>query len=100
MAQIIVTASDPTQNIRYDVEVPNDLEIAKLTDDLIQAFMGADPYSFWKTFDVRLKSSRLNRVLSQDNTLASEGVLNGDCILICEKDRSLIDYGTADDFEA
>ena len=85
MAQIIITVRDKRTGITYDTEVPNDLEIDKLLDDLTQTLMGADPSLHWNLDNTELSSPKLGRQLSRQKTLEGEGIWNGDYLFISEK---------------
>lgn len=85
MAQIIITVCDKRTGVTYDTEVPNDLEVDKLLDDLIQALIGANPSLGWDLNAAFLSSPKLGRKLFLRKTLREEGIWNGDYLLIGEE---------------
>lgn len=85
MKSVIITIIDRNSNRHFDVEVPDDVVVMKLTDDLIQALCGADPSLYWDIDRTVLFSKRMGRELDDSKTLFEEGVWNGDYIYILEK---------------
>lgn len=85
MAQIIITVCDKRTGEPYDMEVPNDLEVDKLLDDLTQALMGANPSLNFILNAAFLSSPKLGRKLFPRRTLREEGIWNGDYLFIDEE---------------
>lgn len=84
MPQIIITVKDDEKNVLYDLEVPNDLEVEKLLDDIIQTLTGANPALTWNLEQVSLLSPKHNRTLQPDKTLKEECIWNGDYLHLIE----------------
>jgi hypothetical protein len=85
MKQCILTICDQKTKARFDVELPTDLEIEKLLDDLTQALEGYQPSLSWNLSQTALWSPRLERQLAPQATLEDEGVWNGDYLYIVTK---------------
>ncbi len=80
MKEIIITVCDEKSGKQYDVEVPNDLNVENLMDDLLQAIIGYDPDLCWNLSRMQLYSPRKGRYLELSRTLYEEGIWNGDYI--------------------
>ena len=85
MSQIIITVFDRRTGSSFDTEVPDDLEVDKLTDDLIQALIGADPSLYWDLELTKLGSPKLGRDLFPEKSLREEGIWNGDYLFISDR---------------
>lgn len=82
MADIIITLTNKTNSISCDLSVPVDEQISILKEDIAECLRNGMPmmYSACRTMD--LYSPRLNQFLSNEGTLASEGILFGDYIVV------------------
>ncbi len=83
MGNIIVTVTDSARRFLYDIEVPVDVPVEHLREDIAQTINGYRPDLFMSAF-TQLFSNRLKRLLNDSETLASAGVLNGDYITLRE----------------
>lgn len=84
MKDIIVTITNKSKDFLYDIEVPVELEIDKLKDDIVEALNGYNPELFLNTASIGIFCNRINRMLDSGETLHSAGVWNGDYITIVE----------------
>lgn len=82
MKKIIVTVTCSSNRFNYDIELPTNLELSKLTDDLIQTLQGANPEIWFDIERARIFDVRLGRYLAPTETLAGAGVWNGDILLL------------------
>ena len=82
MERIITTVTVQNSSIPYDMEMPTDLLIEKLLDDIVQALLGQDSSLSLRLSEVELFSERLNHVLDRKKTLWEEGIWNGDYLEI------------------
>ena len=84
MENIIVTATNISKSFLYDLELPTTVTIDKLKDDIVEALNGYNPDLFLNTDSTVLFCNRIGRQLSNDETLESAGVWNGDYITLME----------------
>lgn len=84
MNSIIVTLTDKNRSFVYDLEVPSELEVDKLKDDIVEALNGYNPNLFLRTAEVELLCNRSGKQLLPEDTLESAGVWNGDYITVIE----------------
>lgn len=84
MEHIIVTATNIRKSFLYDLDVPTNLTVDKLKDDIVEALNGYDPNLFLRTATTELFCNRLGRQLTAEETLESAGVWNGDYITLLE----------------
>lgn len=84
MKKIIVTVTNNDKRFNYDVELPTNLEISKLTDDLIQTLHGANPEIWFNANSTKIFDMRLMRNLDFSETLETAGVWNGDILILKE----------------
>lgn len=84
MESIIVTVTNIAKAYLYDLEVPTNITIDKLKDDIVEALNGYNPDLFLRTATTELFCNRIGRQLKADETLESAGVWNGDYITIIE----------------
>ncbi len=84
MDNIIVTATNLTKSYMYDLEVPTNLTIDKLKDDMVETLNGYNPDLFLSTAVTELFCNRLGRNLLSHETLESAGVWNGDYITVLD----------------
>lgn len=84
MESIIVTVTNIAKAYLYDLEVPTNISIDKLKDDIVEALNGYNPNLFLRTATTELFFNRIGRQLNADETLESAGVWNGDYITIIE----------------
>lgn len=80
MDPIIITVVDHFSGRDFDIEVPVDIEIFKLIDDITQTLHGYCPELWWDIADVTLYSRRQRHRLDVNKTLHEEKVWNGDYI--------------------
>lgn len=86
MENIIVTITNEKQQYCYDIEVPTDLEIDKLTDDIVQTLNGYRPELYLNPYRIELFHQRTEKILESSRTMESSNVRNGDYILIRRKE--------------
>ncbi|WP_195451471.1 EsaB/YukD family protein [Anaeromassilibacillus sp. 1001302B_160321_C8] len=84
MESIIVTVTNISKAYLYDLEVPTNITIDKLKDDIVEALNGYNPDLFLRTATTELFCNRIGRQLKADETLENAGVWNGDYITIIE----------------
>ena len=84
MENIIITVTNLTKSYFYDLEVPTNITIDKLKDDIVEALNGYNPDLFLKTATTELFCNRLGRQIQPEVTLENAGVWNGDYITILE----------------
>lgn len=84
MGNIIVTVTNISKSYFYDLEVPINITIDKLKDDIVEALNGYNPDLYLKTAATGLFCNRIGRQIQSDETLENAGVWNGDYITIIE----------------
>lgn len=84
MENIIVTVTNISKSYLYDIEVPTNITIDKLKDDIVEALNGYNPDLFLRTATTELFCNRIGRQLKAEETLENAGVWNGDYITILE----------------
>ena len=84
MENIIVTVTNISKSYLYDIEVPTNITINKLKDDIVEALNGYNPDLFLRTATTELFCNRIGRQLKAEETLENAGVWNGDYITILE----------------
>lgn len=84
MENIIVTVTNQTKAFFYDIEVPIGLPMRGLKDDIVEALNGYNPNLFLKTAALSLVCNRTGHILSDEETMETAGVWNGDYITIKE----------------
>ncbi len=84
MDNIIVTVTNLSKSYMYDLEVPTNLTIDKLKDDIVETLNGYNPDLYLRTPTTELFCNRIGRKLLPDETLESAGVWNGDYITVME----------------
>ena len=78
MKHLIVTVEEPYLNESYDLEVPQDLAVVQLTEDILETLKGYRPDRICRDAErTVLKVPRLERVLGPNETLYEAGVWNG-----------------------
>lgn len=80
MERIIITLKDITCQSAFDLEVPLNLEVDKLIDDIIQTLNSSDSRHRGIYDSTRMFSPRLNRYLDRTETFETAGIWNGDYI--------------------
>ena len=83
----MITLTDSKHRFSYDVEVPIDLAVDKLLDDIVQSLNGFNPALYIDPFSVELFNQRMKKTILEDQTLSDAGVRNGDYILIQKKGK-------------
>lgn len=84
MENIIVTVTNLSKSYFYDLEVPTNIIVDKLKDDIVEALNGYNPDFYLKTATTELFCNRIGRQLRSEETLENAGVWNGDYITILE----------------
>ncbi len=84
MENIIVTVTNVAKTYLYDLELPTEITVDKLKDDIVEALNGYNPELFLRTASIELFCNRIGRRLQAEDTLESAGVWNGDYITIVE----------------
>ena len=84
MENIIVTVTNISKSYLYDIEVPTNITIDKLKDDIVEALNGYNPDLFLRTATTEFFCNRIGRQLKAEETLENAGVWNGDYITILE----------------
>lgn len=82
MDTIIVTVTDKKSSFFQDLEVPTDLTVDKLRDDIVQTLNGYRPELYLDSFSTKIFSGRLGRQLADTETLGEVGVWNGDYLML------------------
>lgn len=82
MSNIIITITDAKQSFFYDLEVPCDLVIEKLIQDIVETVNGINPMLMLNHIGSSLVCKRNNKHLLSNETLEDSGVRNGDYIVI------------------
>lgn len=84
MDNIIITITNQSRSFFYDIEVPIELAISNLKDDIVEALNGYNPNLFLKAATAALLCNRTGHILADDETMETAGVWNGDYITIIE----------------
>lgn len=84
MGNIIITVTNQSKSYFYDIEIPVELSIRNLKDDIVEALNGYNPNLFLKAATVSLFCNRTGHTLTDDETMETAGVWNGDYITIKE----------------
>lgn len=87
MENIIVTIRRPASNFSCDIEVSASLAISKLKEDIVETL---NHYNWSLSLDsasIGLFCDRIDRLLTDEETLESAGVWNGDYLTIKEARR-------------
>lgn len=82
METIIVTITDERGSFFIDVEVPIDLPMGKLKDDIVQTLNGYCPELYLVSLGTEIISKRCKKVLRDEETLEQAGVWNGDYLTL------------------
>lgn len=82
---IIVTVTDKNKSFFCDIEIPVDLEVSKLKDDMVETLNEYNPELFLNSAASELICARMNKKLDPNKTLKEIGVWNGDYITITEE---------------
>lgn len=82
MNQIIVTVVDLKAGRQYDVEVPIELELEKLLDDIVQTLICYEPELSYSLSGTVLYSPRKGKILDSFSSLKAEGIRNGDYLIL------------------
>ena len=85
MGQIIVSVRDGADGTIRDLELPDDVKIMDLLDDIIQTMNGCDQKNRPGAEETELYDVRMRKTLFRDGTAESEGVWNGDILELREK---------------
>ena len=76
---IILSVKTNINNASFDIEVPDDVPVSKITKDLVECIVSLFNIQL-NADDVVLSSERLDAILERSQTLAEQGVWNGDFI--------------------
>ena len=79
---VIVTVSDTMKIFDYDLELPTGEDSRSLASDIAQVLKAYDPTRIKFGPPYQLFCQRLNRVLTDGETLADAGVWSGDRLVI------------------
>lgn len=82
MKQLIVTVLDLKARRQYDVQVPAELELEKLLDDIVQTVISYEPELSYSLGETVLYSPRKGCVLEASSNLKREGIRNGDYLIL------------------
>ena len=82
MAHIIITLFIEDSGKEFDLEVPTDVLIENLIDDVIQTIMGADPDLYFNPVNTALYYMDSGKRLDKDKTLEELGVFNAEKLRI------------------
>lgn len=82
MKQLIITVVDIKTGRQYDVQVPAELELEKLLDDIVQTLISYEPELSYSIGDTVLYCPRKGCVLEETSTLKREGIRNGDYLIL------------------
>ena len=74
---MILTITTNITDQRFDMDIPGDVPISKITKDLAECLTVLTKKSV-KPDNLALASERLDKILISDNTLRDEGVWQGD----------------------
>ena len=85
MGQIIVSVRDGADGVLRDLELPDDVKIRDLLDDIIQTLNGCDQKLRPGANETNLYDLRMRKNLFRDGTAESEGVWNGDILELRER---------------
>ena len=80
--KIIVTVTDQYGSFCEDLELPTNLPMVKLKDDIVQTINGYCPELNLPLYGVRVFSNRRNIILNDAETLAKSGIWNGDYLTL------------------
>lgn len=82
MKRIIVTLTNQSRHFCYDVELPLNIKIRQLKEQIEEAIRVFDPNVFEGMPQYTLYGNRIGRNLVDDETLEEAGVWNGDYLMI------------------
>ena len=82
MKPVIITLVDRQNHVQYDLELPVDVRINDLLDDVIQTLNSSDGYYRRQPEYMEFFAPRMNRVLDRRRTLWEEAVWNGDYLYL------------------
>lgn len=78
---IIISINTNINDASFDIEVPDDVVVSKITQDLVSCMEEQLKIQIdWK--DVVLSSERLDLILDPNMTMAELGIWNGDYIYL------------------
>lgn len=84
MGKIMVTVELKKQ-MRLDLELPLDVEISQLLDDITQTIMAYWSNLYLLPEQMKLYDVRMKRYLAPEGTLDSERVWNGDVLRLTQR---------------
>lgn len=82
MEFIMVTVTNEKSSFFVDLEVPADLTLDKLKEDIVQTLNGYLPELCLDTFSTGILSNRAGRLLKPEETLEEAGVWSGDYLTL------------------
>lgn len=88
MGQIIVSVREGADGTLRDLELPDDVVIKDLLDDIIQTLNGCDQKQRPGANVTDLFDTRMKKTLFRDGTTESEGVWNGDILELRPKRKA------------
>jgi uncharacterized ubiquitin-like protein YukD len=84
MNLIIITVTDDKQSFFYDLEVPCDLAVEKLIQDIVETLNGLNPMLMMSHIGSTLVCRRNHMRLLPNKTLNDSCVRNGDYVIISQ----------------
>lgn len=85
MDTVIITLTNKKNSFSFDLEIPMDVTVGKLKEDLYETITVYNPELYIRQpADFKLYCNRLGKCFDTDNTLRQEGIWNGDIITIME----------------
>lgn len=79
---IIVSMKDENKNFNYDMELPTDVPVSRLVDDIMEALAAYSHVDLRGSVTGELYSRRMGKNLPPDRTLGESGVWTGDVLII------------------
>lgn len=83
MENLIVTVTDQYGSFSCDIEIPCKITVRMLIRDLFKSSTDFIPVRFKEPAAMQLFSVRMERILSDNETMESAGIWNGDILFIC-----------------
>ena len=81
-SEIIITINDERGDIKYDLEVPTDVTVEKLVEDIKEVLCSYDRNLIYAQQYSRLYSERLQTDLPNKDTLGHIGIWTGDILML------------------
>lgn len=84
MNSIIITVTDRSSSIKYDLEIPTDQKFGSLRKDMAEALNGCGAGRIVDPEHAAFFSGKLGRDLIDSETAAEAGLWNGDYLIVRE----------------